>query len=165
MGARIIFGSKSTKNCAFLKDLWKFQKLLFSEFVLKQRVIFRWTYTDWKVTNWHFKTERKNGFRNHIAYEQAILPTTEILQKRLFKIVRVFCCFSNVVLWGGKRGRRKDWRVWSLDLGQIEWEIPYKFQIARKINWNLPKKSVSSTSEPGSALIGNPIQRDFWGRF
>ena len=59
VGARIIFGSKSTKNCAFLKDLGKFQKLLISECVLKPRIMFVWTYTDWKVTNWLFKTETK----------------------------------------------------------------------------------------------------------
>ena len=64
VGARIIFGSKSTKNCAFLKDLGKFQKLLISECVLKPRIMFGWTYTDWKVANWYFKTEIKNVFRN-----------------------------------------------------------------------------------------------------
>ena len=64
VGARIIFGSKSTKNCAFLKNLWKFQMFLISECVLKPRIMFGWTYTNWKVTNGYFKTETTNGFWN-----------------------------------------------------------------------------------------------------
>ena len=59
VGARIIFGSKSTKICAFLRDLWKFQMLLISERVLKPRIMFGWACTNWKVTNWQFKTETR----------------------------------------------------------------------------------------------------------
>ena len=55
----LFLGQNQPKSALFLRDLWKFQMLLISKCVLKPRITFGWACTNWKVTNWQFKTETR----------------------------------------------------------------------------------------------------------